>query len=99
MNMFLFININIMIVFAATIAAMMILKCAYLKGATAEGAVERAIDQTEYIVVWEDHYEPGETESSFDDLEAALLFAGRVRDDGGFAIVYDEDGTEINEED
>lgn len=47
-----------------------------------------------YIVTWEDRYEPGEYESEYSSLEAAMRKAEMVRDDGGWADVFDEDGNE-----
>lgn len=47
-----------------------------------------------YTVIWEDRYEPGEYESEYGSLEAAIRKAEMVRDDGGCASVFDEDGNE-----
>jgi hypothetical protein len=52
-----------------------------------------------YIVNWEDHYEPGEFETEFDSKDSALDFAGRIKDDGGSATVWDENGEEVIDED
>ena len=48
------------------------------------------------FVVYEDRYEPGESEAYFDSLEKALSFAGPVVDDGGWAEVFDGEGNEIS---
>lgn len=42
-----------------------------------------------YIVCWEDRYEPGERETEYNDLNMAIRWADMVRDDGGYADVWD----------
>lgn len=52
--------------------------------------------QPPFIVSGEDRYEPGEIEEDFgDDLEGACVRAGCIRDDGGYAEVYDRFGREV----
>lgn len=45
-----------------------------------------------YFVVGYDHYEPDEITAEFTTLKEAVLFAGRIIDDGGYAEISDKDG-------
>ena len=47
-----------------------------------------------YLVVWEDRYEPCEYETECNEQSDAVWLADRVRDDGGYADVFAEDGEE-----
>lgn len=44
-----------------------------------------------YIVSGEDRYD-GEVEKAFDDFSKALDMVLRIREEGGWADVFDEDG-------